>query len=457
MKKFAEILFVCLLALALLCSCGEEQPTEPTQSESEAPAFSQSEARPESTPEEPPEETPGEDYSEEEWLKTGGIADEFTYEEEIEWVHKTAADYSKEEIELFLTISGASFDENDLYSDDLLQIEFDRKCKLINHWLGLSAEELSQITPADKYGEGGYVTHCAAANTSLYVLEDIGAYSSPSYYIWYNNNSGEGKLIYVNGYGPENSTAAENMLLLNQRNKVVAFDLATGKRAESPLEFDFGYDEKGTNRYEIMTVKYDAAAEKIVAVYYDKETYDENTQFARTMLAVFEKDGKLIKTVDTGTDSLAMWGHFYNAPQHVLFPEAGKVKMELPISKHDSLPYELDYLDAAEKPDLGKLAKFWSKIEGSWYCNEEKAITFYVNNGKACIKYSRPEANDAPSIMTDCFVERYEVFNDYECSIHTKTPGGTVTEIFINTGEPYDNKMWISIDSKENFEYIFIG
>ncbi len=383
------------------------------------------------------------------------IPDEFTYEETVKWVQKSSEDYSPEEIELFLMLNGRDYSAEDLFGNVSLQLNFDRKCKIIKYWCSLSKEELFEICGDVKYKR---IFEAPESGNTVFVLYDEGAYYSPDYYILHNAKTGENKLIYAFGYNSPYSDVVGNILVINERTGFTAFDLETGGEVEPPVEFNFESTDKNNSRFVVMQLAYDKEAEKTVLVYYDKETEGEN-RFARIMLGVFEKDGKLIKTVDTGTDAMVELGHFQLSPQELHFPEKGKIKMLLSISKHGTIAYECNYLEASEKPEVSEIPEIWDKIEGNWYCYNggERWISFHISNGKAAFSYRIPSAEWNEEFLTAYTVTKVEQLSDTEYAIYGDDGNGHTPVIYINTDKPGDNKMLVGTKTNKYFdEYEYV-
>ncbi len=366
---------------------------------------------------------------------------------------KGAGDYTEEELEYFKIIYRNYSTVDDLYTNDFVSEGFEHRYNFVKEWLELSAGELCEIAEYGNYGDIGNYIVCPEINSVIYMLHDQTEYEElqigmTCFFIMHNKETAENKLIFANNYGLEGVALCGKYLVMNERTELLAVDLSTGEMCDVPIDFDFGEKSEYSTEFEVLGLDADKETGNIILAYYDTKTMSEN-QFAKVWLKVFDKDGKLLRTIDTGTEARVQLGHFWYNVSQIAFWGNGKVSMQFPYAKGGYFPYECNYLTVSEEPEVGEISELWKIIEGRWYCNEfAQQIFFYFSDGKACVNYV--DWNDEwPDVYSSIFyITGFEEISDGKYKISTEDKDGRKPSFYIDT-----HKMLIGIKNEDYNEF----
>ncbi len=419
-KRFLTLLLI--LAL-LLAACGAPSvssslPTEPPASPAPVPEVS-------SQPQVPEPESGAEP---ERPLKT---PEDYT-PEELDFIEKFCQDYN---------LPPENFWK---YPDTQESIE--REYRLVNSWLALPPEQLAERC----YETVAFSNDLTKAVYLMLDTED--GLSISSYYIWSDHLTGENRLLCILTAWDYGKNPEEDVLIFYNHGRMRGFSLQTGEELEDcGPPFDFGEETLGGWERELFGLAWDEGTGCAVAAYLDRTRPNEDGIDFPICLAVFDRDGVLIRDFSTWFSIYDSYKNFPTYAEVLSFSKPGTLRLGC---LHHEGALRIDYLTAPVPLEEPEVLALWDTLEGKWavpthqiYGEDKKEAAFFLREGRPVLTLDGQEYSaGAVSRWADTV---WEI---------TAQGGDGEKQIYVDTGIPGDYTIQVMEEGEWDYSFcIYAG
>ena len=306
---------------------------------------------------------------------------------------KTPEDYTQEQLDFFEKYYSPDMDS--FWSDARNQKRGEEFFAIVSRWLSLSPEQLEKESL-------GVVARSRDGTKTVYTLHDdsLDEYIDlwPYCDIWNDRTTGESRFLYATYYDQSVQNETADTLLLYNRTTLRAFSLDTGEELERFVpDFDFGEE---VSYYERERAIYGIASDKkagtVVVAYANWDQRDEESQTFPLRLAVYDREGVLIRDISTWANPRYIYKNFYCYADKMTFPQPGT----LCLYNDRDRPYllRLDYLTDPVPLGEQEILDLWDTLEGVWaiptrqiYGEKKKEAAFFLREGRPVLRVDGAE------------------------------------------------------------------